>query len=267
MDKPGYTGNRIFNWGMEILSMITTVLSLFFDFKGILPEFPWQFIAMGATVLFVVFAFRHIISLEGDLFSKVPRVILVNHPYLENVQMNSGKPIIISAKGDTVNRNISRFLKIAFANAPKHNTENNHARRITAKLTYSDKNGNILVGPIYARWSLSDPPKTRDDLKKLIFYELDSSGKIEPIDIAFKIDSEGVCYAYNNDCYFESDLKKPDFELKSEIIDVKIELRGERVTRRKFKLRFFNDGKDTPIRIEEHKSLPRRLFHKTDSKQ
>ena len=142
MDKQGYTGNGIVNWGMEILSMITTVVSLFFDFKGILPEYPWQFIAIGAAILFVVFAFRHIISFEGDLFSKVPRVILVGHPYLENVQMISGKPIIISAKGDTVNRNISRFLKITFANSPKHNTENIHARRITVKLTYCDKKGN-----------------------------------------------------------------------------------------------------------------------------
>ena len=117
------------------------------------------------------------------------------------------------------------------------------------------------MGPIYARWSLSDPPKTRDDLKRLMFYELDSSGKIEPIDIAFKIDSESACYAYNNDCYFEFDLKKPDFELKSEIIDVKIELSGERV-KRKFKLRFYNDGKGNPIRIAEFKSLPSRLFNK-----
>ncbi len=261
MDKPGYSRNRIVKWVIEIISMLTTVVSLFFDFMGILPKFPWQFIAMAAATLFVIFAFRHIISLEGDLFSKVPRVVLACQPYIENVQMNSVKPIIISAKGDTVNRNISRFLKIAFANTPKHNTENNHAKRITAKLTYCDKKGNKLVGPIYARWSLSESPKTREDLSRLIFYELDSSGKIEPIDIAFKIDSEGECYAYNNDCYFESDLKKTDFELKSEIIDVKIDLSGERV-KRKFKLRFYNDGKDTPIRIENQKFLPKRFFHK-----
>ena len=182
--------------------MVTTVVSLYFDVTGILPKIHWQYIAIAAAILFVVFAFRHIISLESDLLSKTPKIVIAKYPYLEDIQMNSGKPIIISSKGDTVNRNVSRFLKIDFANNPVHNTENNHAKRLTAKLTYKDEKGKILIVPIYARWSLSDPPKNRDDIKKLIYYELDSSGKIEPIDIAFKIELENVCYAYNNDCYF-----------------------------------------------------------------
>jgi hypothetical protein len=263
MDTENYTTNRIFFWATEILMAIISAGSLYLDVKGLYPKVDWQWIAIGAMLVFIFTAFRHIILLEGDLLSKIPKISIAIPPYLEDVQMNSGKPIIVSSKGETVNRNISKFLKIAFANTPKHNTEKNHAKRITAKLTYRDKKGNILVGPIYARWSLSDQPKNADDLKRLIFYELDSSGKIEPIDVAFKIYSEDICYAYNNDSYFHPDLKNPEFELKSNVIDVKIELSGERVNRKRiYKFRFYNDGKNVPIRIEERKSWLKRLFHK-----
>lgn len=202
-------------------------------------------------ILFALSAFRHIVLIESDLISRTPRIIMAREPYIELVQMNSGKTIIISSKGDTVGRNISRFAKFSLANEPRHNTENNHAKRITAKLTYFDEAGNKLVGPIYARWSNSVPPKTRADLGQAIFHQLDSSGKPEPIDIAFKIDSEDSCYAYNNEAYFASDLKVLGFEMKEQVINVKIDVRGERV-KRKFKMRIFNDGVGKPLRIEQH---------------
>lgn len=197
--------------------------------------------------------------LESDLLARVPKVVMIRGPYLENVQMDSGKPFIISAKGDTVHRDISRFLKISFANMPRHNTENNHARRLTARLTYRDDKGKILVQPIYGRWSNSDQPKTTEDLKQLFFWELDSSGKPEPLDVAFKIDSEKHCYAYNSDCYFVPNLKKPEFQLTSNVIDVLVELRGERV-KRNFRIRFFNDGENSPLRLDENNLSLRRLL-------
>jgi hypothetical protein len=262
MDKAGYSSIRTFYWVTEILLLIVSTGSLFLDFRGILPQIDWRLIAAGAILFFAISAFRHIILIESDLISRTPRVRMASDPYLDFVQMNSGKPIIISPKGDTIGRNISRFVKVSFANVPKHNTENNHATRVTARLTYFDEKGRKLVGPIYARWSNSIPPKTRDDLRDIIYYQLDSSGKPEPIDIAFKIDSEGSCYAYNNEAYFASDLKVPEFEIKVPVVNVKIELRGERVNRN-FKMQFRNDGTNTPIRITEHISWLRRWRRKS----
>jgi hypothetical protein len=253
MDKAGYSSIRIFYWATEIFLLIVSTGSLYFDFRGILPQIDWRVIAAGALLFFAISAFRHIVLIESDLISKTPRVKMARDPYLDFVQVNSGKPIIISPRGDTIGRNISRFVKFSFANTPKHNTENNHATRLTARLTYFDEKENMLLGPIYARWSNSTPPKTRDDLKDVIYYQLDSSGKPEPIDIAFKIDSEGSCYAYNNEAYFASDLKVPEFEIKAAVVNVKIELRGERVNRN-FKMQFRNDGVNTPIRITERTS-------------
>lgn len=261
MDTENYTTRRIFFWATEILMMIVSAGSLFLDVRGIIPNIEWQWVAIGSILIFIFTAFRHIILLEGDLFSKVPKIVIAINPYIEDILMNSGKQIFVSSKGETVNRNVSKFIKIAFANRPRNNTENNHAKRITAQLTYTDEKGNVLVGPIYARWSLSDQPKNSDEIKNLIFHHLDSSGKIEPIDIAFKIYSEDVCYAYNNNSYFFPDLKNPAFEIRSSVINVKVELIGERVNRKKiYKFRFYNDGKNSPIRLDEQKSFLKKLL-------
>lgn len=248
MDKKGYTTSRIVSWTLEFVSMLVFVVSLFFDGKLMFPSVQWQWVAIWAGLVFILTALQHIIRIEGDLFSRVPKITIARRPYIEKIRMTSGKPIIVSPKGETAREGISNFVKVAFANTPKNNNENNHAKRVTARITYLDQKRHVLVGPIYARWSNSSQPRSRDDIKSLIYQELDSGGKPEPIDLAYKIESEPFCYAYNNDSYFMPDFKCPEFELRESIINIEVKLTGERVNRT-YKYMIFNDGKDTPIRL------------------
>ena len=260
MDNEGSTTNRVLNWIFLIVTFSGSALSWYFDLSGYFPNFGWSLAAIIFLILFAGFSIKRIVNLENDLWQRKPNVIIHHGPYLENVQLSSGKPIIISEKGETVQREISRFAKLAFSNNPKHNTELNHAKRVTAKLTYRDESGTVLVGPIYARWSNSDQPKNLEDIKnkRLLFRQLDSGGVPEPIDLALKIDSEAVCFAYNNDSYLFS-LKHPEYRMTANVIYVEILLTGERI-KKKYFCKIINGGKNIPLTVTLDQSWMRKLF-------
>jgi len=256
MDSSEYTNNKIISWIILFFTLFGSALSWFFDLTPYLPSTDWRWLATIFSLLFIGTSIYRINNLERILSSRKPKIEIHESPYITELPFNEERWIISSDLEGMDNK----IAKIAFINNPKNNTELNHAKRLSAQLTYRDINGNKLFGPVYAHWSNSDIPKEKIDVmsKRFIYRDLDSSGACDSIYLAIKNESSKWCYAFTDESYLEG-FENPKFCLNSNIIEVEILLKGERV-KKIFKCRIYNDGESTPLRIELQRSWIRRNF-------
>ncbi len=121
------------------------------------------------------------------------------------------------------------FVKAVFANNPERRTSENAAKNVSAKITYYDSRGQLLIGPIYGRWSDSDEPKTSIDIQHLINANILSNGTPRRLDLFMKFPDEEFCYAYNNDSYFFENWRHINYKLVGNQFLIEVVLIGERV--------------------------------------
>jgi len=227
--------------------------SLALDMLGLIPDVNWRVVALVFQLMFAVLVWWHLVSLNDALTAKIPSVRLVG-VFVTDSATYSEMPLIIAPIGEERTlKKPTQFAHAQIANRPRQGTEQNHANNVVALLTYYDVTGRLLLGPIEGRWSGSDAPSTPGDIQKLIRRQIRSDGLIENLDIASKAVGSKRWYAFNNQCYFFSGMVHDGYELLSDVVDVHIELRGERVRRDSW-VRMYNYGKDGGIRIEQRRS-------------
>jgi len=258
MDEKGNKETGCIYWGLELFDMSILAGSLFLDATGIWPNIPWQWIAIGAAIIFVFLTWRRIIMLERIMWARTPSIKL-KRTYVNESDMWTKLPIIISAKEEKIKTRPTYFAHAVFVNEPKRGTEQNHANDVRIVLTYYDKRGQVILDKIDGRWSGSDFPETPNDIQRVIRRRIRSDGSNETIDIALKPKNSETWYAKTNQNYFFNDMIDDSFRLHADVVDVNMELRGERV-HRDFWVRMHNKGKDNGIIIEERKSWLKRLI-------
>jgi hypothetical protein len=255
MDDKGFRAGVIINVVVAVISQLINAASLALAARDIAPSIDWLLIAVVAEIIFFVTIVVYIWRLQRILTSKSPSIQLVR-AYTHEGKAWSKKPYAISPKGDTTIDYPAYYVHAEFANSPKYGTELNHANGVRAKLTFYDAEGRVLIEPIDGRWASSDEPKHPREIPSLVRVQIKSDGKPESLGFVFKPVGEAHWYVFSNDNYFFPNLRDDSLELTEQIVDVHIELTGERV-HKDFWLHLYNEGKDGGIRVEKH-----RLWHK-----
>ena len=260
MDEKGNKETSWIYWGLELFNILILVGSLSIDAIGIWPNVPWQWIAIGAVIIFILLTWRRIYILEKIIWSKTPNIRL-NKTYINEGDLWTTLPLIISAKEEKTKTRSTYFAHAIFVNEPKYGTEQNHAHNVRIILTFYNRKGKVLLDKIDGRWSGSDRPETPNDIQNVNRRRIRSDGSNETIDIALKPKDSEYWYAKNNQNYFYNNMIDDRFLLPSNLVDVNIELRGERI-RKDFWVRMYNQGKDNGIIIEKRESWLKRFINR-----
>jgi len=247
--------NIIYYIGLTLQS-IFILGSLYADVSGFMIGVPWQYIAITAFVLFLFQTIWKIYQLQRFALSLATNVKLNNVRFKEIGLISQGS-VLLSPKGETIKARSAHFVMAVFRNEPKYGTENNHANKVWASISYFDIKGNLLIGPIDGRWSGSDHPKTRNDIDGLLRRQISSDGSNVTLDIAMKPHHQNSWYAYNNNNYFFDNMIDDTRQLKTNVVNVKINLSGERV-KKTFWVRI-NNMNNGGIQIEKRNFITRRL--------
>jgi len=181
------------------------------DIMGFLPSnngslvFPLiMFLVFAITVIF------HIVSLNSLISSKTPKMSFENlvfkkdmFPFMENSAFMREATSGVSIGGDV--------LRIDVCNKPKNPTEENHAKSVSAIITYYDCNGRFLINKSRGRWASGEYPKSSKSISKVLPIEISSSGSPEKLDLAIMtqlMDMKKEVYAFNNELLFVESEKK-----------------------------------------------------------
>lgn len=268
MNSSEYSIKKFISWFFLIITLLGSAVSWFLDLSPYFPNSDWRFLAIIFTLLFAFNAIFRINKLERLISDKTPNVIIHKKPHIEELSLRNELLWLVSQNSEEISSgDIHQVARISFANVPKNNTEQNHARRVSAKLIYKDTHGKIILGPIYARWTNSDIPRKRSDYKKdkFIFQHLDSAGLSRSIDLAYKMVSSDRCYAFSNINYIE-DINYSPFWIKEKSFYIEIILTGERLNKR-FTCEVYNDGKGKPLRVAIHQTWLEKLYKKITGKE
>ncbi len=260
MDERGNKETSWLFWGLEVINFAVTVASFYLDATGFMPEVPWQFIAIGALFFFAYLAFNRIIKLDKLMWDRTPNIKL-KETKVRKGGMLSKKPFILSEKGEQVKSRETYYAQAIFINEPKKGTEKNHGNNVRAILTYYDDKGNIEHDSLVGRWAGSAEPQSNNHIQEIIRRRIRSDGSNETLDIVSKPEDGNSWYVYTNENYKFQNMIDESLKLTSKVIDVCIELRGDRV-KRYFWVRIRNEEGEG-ITFEKRSSWIVRLIRRT----
>ncbi len=222
--------NLRINFWLSVIGMLLTSAFWIFDIADVPPLFAdWRWAALVCFIIYSAIMWWRLWIYREEYYANIPNIQFVEFEISPNVGMRRTRPSQLSPSGQYSEMEYGTFFKAVFVNNPKRRMAENIANNVSARITFFDSNEQLLIGPIFGRWSDSDEPKTSVDIPKLINASILSNGTPRKLDLFMKFSEDEFCYAYNNDSYFFENWRHVNFKLTPDKFFIHVELIGERV--------------------------------------
>jgi len=244
---------RIQFW-LSIIGMLLTSAFWIFDIADVPPLFAdWRWAALVCFLIYSALMWWQLWTYREEIYASIPNIEIVECEIIPNVGMRRTRSSQVSPSGQYSAMEYGTFFNAVFANNPRRRTSENTANNVSARITYYDVDEQLLVGPIFGRWSDSDEPKTSIDIPRLINASILSNGTPRKLDLFMKFQDDEFCYAYNNDSYFFENWRHVNYKLTAETFLIHVELIGERVEK-DFWFTAYNNDKGKHLRVTLRKN-------------
>lgn len=174
---------------------------------------------------------------------------------LQRPKITTGKPPTINqipiVDKDGLVKGKPFFVFVYLTNKPVQNSSRATATNVFSHLEFYDPDGKLLLGSVYGRWNHSRQPASMDIFDAPAMQEILRTdihvGEEVSIAIALKFLEDSSFYAFNNDSIAHVHWARPAFELKGNVVYVKLTLEGEFEDLPEFWFRLENGGSGEKI--------------------
>ena len=242
-------------WGIFI-DMILIAVSWIFNYYTIYPDVNWKaFIAVG-TIIFVALLIIHVISLELERMSIIPRIQLDGNPIISTGAFES---IFFSEQKNSFQRqrqreNANIFIQLPFSNNPKIRTDKNLSSSVRAEIVYVLEDGKQIK--CNGNWTNPKNPVSYLDSEmpgKWAITDFPSNGDIRTLTIAVhNMFGNKHWNVWNSKSYkslLHNGWGEEGFEFDGKIVDVFVYLVGIRVEK-EFGFRLHLDSDINNMKVE-----------------
>lgn len=230
-------------------SIVISVYSILGDAFNlpVLPDELNVWVLPIGIMLFLIVILWHFMDLQLALTDRRPNIILEQDPIPYDVLAGKQQDTIFSPTS------AFNFVSISFSNRPKTRTNQNHAQKLRAEITFLDENNKPLFDTIQGRWSQMEhaPKVSKSQIEEIESITLPNNGGARSVDLLIKYPEDEFCFAYNNTAYNYQFFTNPNLQIKKKRFFVRLVLMAEYMINKTWEFEVITNGIGDTFKIRK----------------